>query len=149
MNKKQKSRKDTFSGYQISNPSWSSQNGAIFLGFSAWKGGDFSLGTSFGAKDFPFLVQTGELGNFEAPCYRFAGKVPCLLDLLHYESAKKKISTWAPAKIMNELTAGPTTIRGNHTISTTGSFCKTTFTNLIQLYSLLFLLLFFITSITE
>jgi hypothetical protein len=114
---------------------------------SVWKGGDFSLGTSFGAGDFPFLVQAGGLGDFEAPCFRFAGEVPCLLDLLHYKLAKKKISPWAPAKIMNELTASPTTIHGNHTTSTAGSFCRTTFTDLVQLY-FLFLLLFFITSIT-
>jgi hypothetical protein len=47
---------------------------------------------------------------------------------------------------MNELMASPTTIHGNHTISTAGSFCKTTFTDLVQLYSL-FLFLFFITPI--
>jgi hypothetical protein len=90
MNKKQKSRKDTFSGSQISNPSWSSQNKAIFSGVLAWKGRDFSLGTSFGARDFPFLVWARGLGDFDAPHFRFAGKVPCLLDLLHYKLAKKK-----------------------------------------------------------
>jgi hypothetical protein len=91
------------------------------------------------------LVWAGGLGDFEAPCFRFAGEVPCLLDLLHYKLAKKKISPWAPAKIMNELTASPTTICDNHNTSTTGSFYKTTFANLVQLYSL-FLFLFFITS---
>jgi hypothetical protein len=106
------------------------------------------LETSFGAGDFPFLVQAGGLGDFEAPRLRFAGQVPCLLDLLHYKLAKKNISPWAPAKIMNELMASPTTIRGNHTTFTARSFCRTTFTDLVYLYSL-FLLLFFITSITR